>query len=113
MNKFSEKQRRKSEYQKQYMKKRKSKGLCLRCGKIKEQNRMHVSRCIKCNKKYNAGLLGKRELREVNSTREFFSLRKIVQKERECLKCNEKFISSGINNRLCDLCNEVVSQWEN
>lgn len=38
---------------------------------------------------------------EVNKTRRFLGLSLLTTKERNCLRCDKKFISVGSNNRMC------------
>jgi hypothetical protein len=44
----------------------------------------------------------KRNMKGINRTRRGVGLPDVVVKERECLKCGHKFLSIGVNNRLCD-----------
>ncbi len=54
---------------------------------------------MKTNKKY--------DIEQINQVRRLSGLNKIISGHRACLRCNRKFVSEGIHNRLCDSCRDV------
>lgn len=44
------------------------------------------------------------KLDEISKFRKLMKMSKVVQKERECLSCSNRFISESSNNRMCHVC---------
>ncbi|HJN03030.1 MAG: hypothetical protein QF907_05610 [Nitrospinota bacterium] len=44
------------------------------------------------------------DIGQINEARRLSGLKEIISKHRVCLRCDRKFVSEGIHNRLCDSC---------
>lgn len=53
---------------------------------------------------FEVGQLTQYKLQDLNRFRDMHGLSPIKAKQRECLRCNDAFMSMGPNNRLCSLC---------
>ncbi len=47
------------------------------------------------------------DIEQINEARRLSGLKKIISEHRVCLRCDRKFVSEGIHNRLCDSCRDV------
>lgn len=45
---------------------------------------------------------------EVNKFRKSLGIRKLVRKERNCLRCEKKFVSTGPGHRMCGCTKEEI-----
>jgi|TARA_Y100000310_G_scaffold279894_2_gene299297 hypothetical protein len=45
--------------------------------------------------------------KDINNARQEIGMPKVVIKKRKCLKCDKKFKSFGVWNRLCDSCTKT------
>lgn len=56
---------------------------------------------------------GVNNLTEVNRTRRIHGLPEVKPKERECLRCDKKFLSENGGHRMCSHCRNVVKDYVN
>ncbi len=47
------------------------------------------------------------DIDQINEARRLSGLKEIISQHRVCLRCDTKFVSEGIHNRLCDSCRDV------
>lgn len=47
---------------------------------------------------------------DIAHLRNQFNLGKLIKKTRQCLNCNDEFISLSKNNRLCTKCNDMINR---
>lgn len=67
---------------------------------------MARARCRNLSQSHRAGPMAEYTVKRFNKIKRAFGLPDIKVIDRKCLRCDKKFKSVGIENRLCEICNK-------